>query len=65
MRWICKEEIEERLTQAWRDMADHAKADLIAAPDQDTRKAILRKVASSDVWREFYKLLPESLQLKC
>lgn len=30
MRWICKDEIEECLTQAWKDMADQANAELIA-----------------------------------
>lgn len=65
MRWICKDEIEECLTQAWRDMADQAKAELIAAPDEETRKAILKRVASSNVWRDFYNLLPDSLKRKC
>ncbi|WP_421248108.1 hypothetical protein [Aeromonas jandaei] len=46
-------------------MADNAKAELMAAPDKEARKAILRKVASSNVWREFYKLLPDSLKHKC
>lgn len=65
MRWICKDEIEECLTQAWKDTADQAKAELIAAPDEEARKAILKRVASSNVWREFYKLLPEPLKRKC
>lgn len=65
MRWICKDEIEERLTQAWRNMADQAHADLIAAPDEETRKAILKRVSSSNVWREYYNLLPDSLKHKC
>ena len=65
MRWICKDEIEECLTQAWKDMADQANAELIAAPDEEARKAILRRVASSNIWREFYKLLPEPLKRKC
>lgn len=65
MRWICKDEIEECLTQAWKDMADQANAELIAAPDEEARKAILKRVASSNVWREFYKLLPEPLKRKC
>jgi uncharacterized protein (TIGR02646 family) len=65
MRWICKEDIEECLTQAWRDTAEQAKADLVAAPDQNTRKAILNKVASSRVWRDFYGLLPDALKRKC
>lgn len=46
-------------------MADQAKAELIAAPDEKARKAILKKITSSDVWREFYKLLPDSLKHKC
>ncbi|EAQ7220493.1 hypothetical protein FKH33_11850 [Salmonella enterica] len=65
MRWICKDEIEECLTQAWKDMADQANAELIAAPDEEARKAILKRVASSNIWREFYKLLPEPLKRKC
>jgi len=65
MRWICKDEIEECLSQAWRDMADKARGELMAAPDKDARKAILKKVASSNVWREFYNLLPDSLKHKC
>lgn len=65
MRWICKDEIEECLTQAWRDLADGAKADLLAAPDQDARKAVLKKVASSKIWRDFYDLLPDAYKRKC
>ncbi|ENW18019.1 TIGR02646 family protein [Acinetobacter haemolyticus NIPH 261] len=65
MRWICKDVIEECLTQAWRSMADQAKAELIAAPDEEARKAILKKAASSNVWRDFYNLLPDSLKRKC
>ncbi|EGR0412664.1 hypothetical protein O1D52_002427 [Vibrio cholerae] len=65
MRWICKDEIEECLTQAWRDMADQAKADLLAAPNQEARKAILKRVASSKVWRDFYDLLPDVYKRKC
>ena len=65
MRWICKDEIEECLTQAWRDMADQAKADLLAAPNQEARKIILKRVASSSIWRDFYHLLPEAYKRKC
>lgn len=65
MRWICKEDIEECLTQAWRDKAAEAKAELMAAPNADERKKILKKVSSSNVWREYYKLLPRSLKKKC
>ncbi|MDO3657253.1 MULTISPECIES: hypothetical protein [Acinetobacter] len=46
-------------------MADQAKAELIAAPDEEARKAILKKAASSNVWRDFYNLLPDSLKRKC
>jgi len=65
MRWICKEDIEECLTQAWRDTAERATAEIIAAPDEEARKAILKRVASSNVWREFYLLLPDNLKRKC
>ncbi|MCK0714935.1 hypothetical protein ACFO0U_03235 [Chromohalobacter sarecensis] len=65
MRWICKEEIEECLTQAWRDAASQAQADLMAARNKEERKAILRRSASSNVWRNFYDLLPEALKRKC
>lgn len=65
MRWICKEEIEECLTQAWRDTANQAKVELMAAPDEAARKAILNRVATSSVWREFYNLLPENFKRKC
>ncbi|TVU92379.1 hypothetical protein [Vreelandella titanicae] len=65
MRWICKEEIEECLTQTWRDMANQAKADLMAAQNREERKAILKKASSSNVWRNFYDLLPEILKRKC
>ncbi|WP_019458581.1 HNH endonuclease [Acinetobacter sp. GG2] len=65
MRWICKDVIEECLTQEWREVAEQAKTELMAAPDKETRKAILKKVASSKVWRDFYDLLPDSLKRKC
>lgn len=65
MRWICKDDIQECLTQAWRNKAAQAKVKLDAAPDQETRKAILKSVASSEVWRTFYDLLPEALKKKC
>lgn len=65
MRWICKDEIEECLTQAWREMAAQAKANLLAEPNQEKRKAILKRVASSKVWRDFYDLLPDVYKRKC
>jgi uncharacterized protein (TIGR02646 family) len=65
MRWICKDDIEECLTQAWRDKANAAKAELMAAANTEERKAILKKGTSSSVWREYYELLPENLKKKC
>ncbi|MBM5575784.1 hypothetical protein [Deefgea sp. CFH1-16] len=65
MRWICKDDIEECLTQAWRDIAQQAKDGLIAAPDQEVRKAILKKASSSIIWRDFFNLLPDKLKKKC
>ncbi|WP_303749737.1 HNH endonuclease family protein [Stenotrophomonas pigmentata] len=65
MRWICKADIEECLTQAWRESAASARQELLDAADSAARKVILRKVASSDIWRSFYELLPENLKKKC
>lgn len=65
MRWICKKDIEECLTQDWREKAAKAKAKLIIAPDNAARKAILKQRASVNVWRQFYELLPTKLTKKC
>jgi uncharacterized protein (TIGR02646 family) len=65
MRWVCKDEIEECLNEAWRKRAANARDELIDAPDLASRKTILKKVKSSDVWRDFYKLLPEQFRKKC
>lgn len=65
MRWICKDDIKECLTQAWRDKADAAKVKLLAAADTEERKKILKRDSSSNVWRDYYELLPESLKKKC
>jgi uncharacterized protein (TIGR02646 family) len=65
MRWICKDDIEECLTKAWRDKAEAAKNELLAASNSEERKKILKRVASSDVWRSFYELLPDNLKKKC
>lgn len=65
MRWICKADINECLSQAWRKKAEELKAELIATPDVDGRKKILKRVSSSNVWREFYDLLPDNLKKKC
>ncbi|GAB1437291.1 hypothetical protein MASR2M36_00220 [Providencia sp.] len=65
MRWICKDDIEECLTQAWREMASQAKDELIAAPNKEARKIILKRITSSNIWRQFYSLLPDVLKRKC
>lgn len=65
MRWICKDDIEESLTEAWRNLAEDAKNELLAAVDIAQRKEILKRASSSEVWREFYALLPEKLKTKC
>lgn len=65
MRWVDKDDIEESLTQAWRDKAERAKQKLIDAQDDAERKKILNSEASSSVWRDYYALLPDSLKKKC
>jgi len=65
MRWICKDDIEECLTQKWRDDAAKKLKSLVNAKTEVQRKAILERKASSDIWRGFYKLLPENLKKKC
>jgi len=65
MRWICKDDIEECLSQAWRDAANLAQQALLNEQDPIKRKAILNKAASADIWRSFYELLPENFRKKC
>ncbi len=65
MRWICKDDIEECLTEAWRKEAQVALDEAVAAGTLEARKAILRKASSTKVWRDFYALLPENLKKKC
>ena len=65
MRWICKDDIEECLSQEWRNSANDAKAALLQAETAEDRKALLKKLASSKIWRDFYELLPLSLKKKC
>ncbi|SFU42090.1 hypothetical protein [Halomonas korlensis] len=65
MRWICKDDIAECLPQEWRDKADREKQKLFALHSLGDKKKVLNRKASSDVWREFYQLLPESLKKKC
>ena len=65
MRWICTEDIEECLTKEWRVKAESLTNELIAAPDNTARKKILKKSSSTDVWRDFYALLPDQLKKKC
>lgn len=63
MRWICKDDIEECLNEAWRVRANALKEELINETDHDKRKLIINR--NSDVWREYYELLPENLKKKC
>jgi len=65
MRRISKNAIEGCLTQAWRDSALAAKTTLNAAATSADRKKILDKASSSQVWRDFYELLPENIKSKC
>lgn len=65
MRWICKDDIEGCLTDAWRTKAAQAKQKLITATTDEQRKVILKKASSSKIWRDFYKLLPDNLKKKC
>lgn len=65
MRWICKEDIEECLTQQWRTVAEQAFERAQSAATEEDRKEVLRNVSSSRVWREFYALLPDNLKQKC
>ncbi len=65
MRWICKDDVELCLTQAWRDSALLAKQKLLNEHDPKERKKILEKASSSNVWRAFYALLSENLKKKC
>jgi uncharacterized protein (TIGR02646 family) len=65
MRWICKEEIEECLTEAWREASRNARDSLLLALNKEERKEILRRVSSSNIWRDFYALLPIELKRKC
>ncbi|MDA3556353.1 hypothetical protein MKL42_02310 [Acinetobacter sp. AOR15_HL] len=63
MRWICKDDIEECLTEEWRVQAAALKKALLEAPDQARRKQIINK--SSEIWRKYYELLPDNFKRKC
>jgi uncharacterized protein (TIGR02646 family) len=65
MRWVCKDDIEECLSEEWRRTSEAALERLENAETVEERKAILRRGSSSNVWRDFYALLPESLKTKC
>ena len=65
MRWICKEDIEESLDEEWRNRASDALGNIFAAESQAERKTILKNTASTQVWRDYYALLPNSLKKKC
>lgn len=65
MRWISKDDIEERLTKKWRKQAETALDKALAADTIEKKKAIIRLASSTKVWRDFYKLIPSSLKNKC
>lgn len=65
MRWICKDDIQECLTQAWRNAAADALDKLKKAKTEKQRKAILSRASSTAIWREFYASLPDNLKKKC
>lgn len=65
MRWICKDDIEECLTEEWRNRSEAALADINSAASQGERKDILKKATSIAIWRDFYNLLPDGLKKKC
>jgi len=63
MRWICKDYIEECLTEQWRKSAQTAIEKVNAAKNDEERKKILNK--QSQVWRDYFNLLPGHLKKKC
>lgn len=65
MRWICKDDIEENLTQEWRNRASVALEQINDANSQAERKAILNNAASRKIWRDYYRCLPNRLKKKC
>lgn len=65
MRWIYKGDIEECLTEFWRNIAAAALTEINSATSQSDRRAILKKAASTKIWRDFYDLLPDALKKKC
>lgn len=65
MRWICKDDIEECLTQQWRTKAQAALIRINKAKTAEERKKIFKNASSKKVWRDFYALLPANLKKKC
>ena len=65
MRWICKDDVEECLTQVWRTEATVALQSVSNATSQIDRKALLKNTASTKIWRDYYELLPDNLKKKC
>lgn len=65
MRWICKDDVQECLTELWRTTAAEALQRLKEADSAEQRKEILKKASSTDIWRSFYESLPENLKKKC
>ena len=65
MRWICKKDIEECLTEQWRQSAQAAIEKVKAVKTAQERKDILSKASTTKIWRDFFDLLPVNLKKKC
>lgn len=65
MRWVCKDDIEECLTEEWRQAAANALEKLVEAEGCEARKAILNKKSSAKIWRDYFVLLNGGLKRKC
>ena len=65
MRWVCKDDIEECLTEEWRQTAADALQKLVEAEDCKARKDILNTPSSAKIWRNYFALLSRELKRKC
>ena len=65
MRWVCLDEIEENLSEEWRQSAAAALVVLNSKNSLEEKKAYLRSAHASNVWRTFYNLIPAHLKNKC
>lgn len=63
MRWISQKEIELSITEEWQERHKKAIEELLSKNSSKERKEVIIKY--SDLWRDFYKNLPERLKTKC